>query len=236
MEQIILTVDLREKKTTKGKTKALRQSRKVPAVIYGGKKSPLSVVVTEEDLLRTVRLAGANAILTLKHPEGSDTVILKQMQRHVVTDRPIHIDFQRISMKEKIEVKVPLKIVGEAPGVKLHGGILEHILRELKIRCLPTQIPHDIEVDVTGLEIGHGVAVKDLKIPQDLEVLEDLNHIIVNVVVPTEEEAPVPEVAAVASTEPEVISKGKKEEEAQGEGAGGKPQPEKGKEAPPAKK
>ncbi|MBI4056043.1 MAG: 50S ribosomal protein L25 [Elusimicrobia bacterium] len=235
MDQITLKAELKDKNITKAGTKILRRTQKIPAVVYGGKKEPVSVVVLEEDLVRVVRSGGTNAIVKLEHPGGSDTVILKAIQHHAVTDRPIHIDFQRISMKEKIEVKVPLKIVGEAPGVKLHGGILEHILRELKIRCLPTQIPHEIPVDVSSLDIAHGLMVKDLNVAADLEVLEDPQHMVVNVVVPAEEEvAPVPVAAEGAAAEPEVIAKGKKEEGTEeAAAASGAPKPaEKGKAAP----
>jgi large subunit ribosomal protein L25 len=243
MKEIELKVELRQNgKGTKKELSTLRTARMIPAVVYGGDKPPVSVVVSEKDLTKATKSGGANAILHLKHAKGDDTVILKMLQRHAVSLAPIHADFQRISLKEKIEgkvpfrhavslapihadfqrislkekieVKVPIHVVGEAPGVKLHGGILEHVLRELRVRALPTAIPQKIDVDVSALELNMNVLVKDVKVPKDLEVLDASDHIVLNVVQPTAEAAPAtPEGEAAAAAEPEVIAKGKKEEE-----------------------
>src|SRR5271170_1842338 len=121
MQEILLNVEIRDTKSTKKSLSEFRSKRLIPAVVYGGDKPPMTVVVPEKDLTKATKTGGANAILHLKHANGEDTVILKMLQHHVVTHQPIHADFQRISLKEKIEVKVPLHVVGEAPGVKLHG-------------------------------------------------------------------------------------------------------------------
>lgn len=215
MKEIELKVELRQNgKGTKKELSGLRSTRMIPAVVYGGDKPPVSVVVSEKDLTKATKSGGANAILHLKHAKGEDTVILKVMQRHAVSLAPIHADFQRISLKEKIEVKVPIHVVGEAPGVKLHGGILEHVLRELRVRALPTAIPQKIDIDVSSLELNQNVLVKDVKVPNEVEVLDAADHIVLNVVQPTAEAAPAtPEAAAAGAAEPEVIAKGKKEEE-----------------------
>lgn len=215
MKEIELKVELRKNgKGTKKELSTLRTARMIPAVVYGGDKPSVSVVVSEKDLTKATKTGGANAILHLKHEKGEDTVILKMLQHHAVSLAPIHADFQRISLKEKIEVKVPLHVVGEAPGVKLHGGILEHVLRELRVRALPTAIPQKIDIDVSSLDINQNVLVKDVHVGEDIEVLDAADHIVLNVVQPTAEvAAPTPEAAAVAGTEPEVIAKGKKEEE-----------------------
>jgi large subunit ribosomal protein L25 len=124
-------------------------------------------------------------------------------------------------MSEKIEISVPIHVVGEAPGVKVSGGTLEHLTRSLKVRCLPSNIPQMVEVNVSTLEIGQSILVKDLKPIEGVEILTDVGLIVVNVVVPKVEEEVAPAAAAVpGAAEPEVIAKGKKEEEgAEGEAA-----------------
>lgn len=210
MQKIQLTAQIRDGAGTKKALSSLRGDKMIPAVVYGGDKPSVTVVVGAKDLTQATKTGGANAIITLKTPKGEDTVILKALQRNVVTHQPIHADFQRISLKEKIEVKVPIHVQGEAPGVKLHGGILEHVLREFRVRALPTEIPQHITVDVGALELNHSILVKDIKAPQGVEILDAADHIVVNVVQPTAEEVAAP--AAATAAEPEVIAKGKEKE------------------------
>jgi len=127
------------------------------------------------------------------------------------------VDFHRISLKQEIQVKVPIRPFGEAPGVKLHGGIMEHILREVEVKCLPTAIPESIPVDLSSLDMGHALHVQDLSVPPGVSVLTPGDQVILTVVAP-KEEVVAAEVApgAVVSAEPEVIGKGKKEEVAEG--------------------
>ena len=152
--------------------------------------------------------------------DAAKTAIVKQIQRDCISQKPIHVDFQAVSLQEKIEVKVSLHIQGIAPGVKNSGGILEHLMRDIAVQCLPTNIPHNIVVDISSLELNHSITVKDLPRIEGVEFLSDENAIIVNVVVPAAEEVPATpaEAAAAAATpgstaEPEVISKGKKDKE-----------------------
>jgi large subunit ribosomal protein L25 len=226
MKEIQLEAQLRESgKGTKKQLSTLRSTHMIPAVVYGGKKDPLAVIVDEKALMQATKTGGANAILHLKHPKGEDTVILKELQRHVVSHQPIHADFQRINLKEKIEVRVPLRTVGEAPGVKLHGGILEYVLREFRVRAPPTAIPQHIDLDVSKLEVNMSLHVKDVPVPEGVEVLDAPDHLVANVLVPTEEAAATPAAGAegaAAAAEPEVIAKGKKDEEgAEGEAKAG---------------
>ena len=212
--ELTLNAQVRESKSKKSALTQFRKERLIPGVVYGGKKPPVNVVVTEKELVKLTKAGGSNAIIHLKTGKGEDTVILKALQRHVVTNQPLHADFQRISMTTKIEVKVPLHVVGEAPGVKTGGGILEHVLREFKVRALPAKIPQRIDVDVSALQLNDKIEVKDVKIPEGVEVLDAPEHIVVSVVQPTVEEAPAaPAEGAAAAAEPEVIAKGKKEEE-----------------------
>lgn len=215
----------REGPGRKSELSRLREERRVPAVVYGASKPPALLAVASKELKKIMASGGINAVIRLKGKagDGGDTVILKHLQLHVVTHEPLHADFQRISLKEKLEVKVPLETVGEAPGAKLHGGVLEHLLRELKILSLPGDIPQKVEVDVSKLEIGQSILVRDLILPPAVEVLESPDHIVVNVVQPTKEEEPALAAAAAATgAEPEVIAKGKKEV-AEGEAAAAAP-------------
>ncbi|MCX5788516.1 MAG: 50S ribosomal protein L25 [Elusimicrobia bacterium] len=224
--ELTLNATVRENKGRKGELSQFRKDHMIPGVVYGGKKETLAVVVDEKELTKLRKEGGANAIIRLKTAAGEDTVILKELQRHVVTSQPIHADFQRISMTTKIEVKVPLHVLGEAPGVKTGGGILQYILREFKVRALPAEIPQAIDVDISNLQLNEKIEVKDLKVPTGVEVLELPEQIIVTVVQPTEEEVvaePVVEGAVPEGTEPEVIAKGKKEEEGEEGAEGAKP-------------
>lgn len=242
MEEITLSVEKRDGKGSKKELSSLRSSAKVPGIIYGGDKPPVQVALSEKELMAARKKGGLNAILHLQVGKAKETVILKELQRHPVTDRPVHADFQRISLTQKIEAKVPLNIVGEAPGVKMGGGVMQHELRALSIRALPTKIPQHIDVDVSRLEINGHILVKELAVSGDLEVLDSPEHIVVHVTLVKEEVAEAPAVAVAAAVEPGAApvepelssTKGKKDEE-------GKPlpkqapapaAPEKGKEAP----
>ena len=233
MEEIKLSVEKRGEKGTKKELSELRSKDRIPGVIYGGQKPPVKVALSEKDLLQARRKGGINAILHLQLGEETETVIVKELQRHPVSDRPIHADFQRISLTQKIEVKVPLRIVGEAPGVKVSGGVLQHELRVLSIKALPTHIPQHLDVDVSHLEINGHILVKDLSAGADLEIIDSPDRIVVHVTQVKEEvaaPAPVVAEAAAATAEPEVAStKGKQDEE-------GKPLPKEAKAAPATEK
>lgn len=224
MEEIKLKAEVRSEKSTKKELSELRQKRRVPGVIYGGNGTAVSVTVGEKELLGAMKTGGANAVIHLEHPKGKDTVMVKALQRHVVTSEPIHVDFQRIDLKKKVEVKVPLHLIGEAPGVKLQGGVLDHTLRELAIRALPGKIPQSIDVEVGALNVGDSIHVKDLRVPADVEVVENADRLVAHVVHVTVEEAPAAAAPAegAAAAEPEVIAKGKKEEEGEAAKPGAK--------------
>lgn len=221
MEKISIRAELRPQKGTKKGLSDLRKNTKIPGVVYGGGGQNLHVVVAGKELALALRAHGMNAILSLVHEKGEETVIVRELQRHAVSGHALHVDFQRIDMRKKIEVKVPIRVVGEASGVKNQGGVLEHVLRELSVRGMPGEIPQKIEVDVTPLDVGHGLLVKDLKVPAGLEVMEPADRVVVNVVhaMKEEEVAPATAEAGAEGAEPEVIAKGKKEEGEEGEAA-----------------
>jgi large subunit ribosomal protein L25 len=217
MKDLVLEAEKREQ-TTKGTLNALRRGGRVPGVVYGDKGAPLSLSVNEKSLQLAIHSErGRNALITLKLADSSHPVLVKEIQRHAITRAILHIDFHRVSLKQKVEAAVPVHVKGEAPGVKLGGGVLEHVTREVRVRCLPTEIPASIDVDVSTLQVGQGIKAKDLALPEGIELLNDPESIVINIVAPTILEEPTAAAATeTASTEPEVIKKGKVEEGEEG--------------------
>ena len=222
MEKIILKTDIRSA-TGKRVAKDLRGKGLIPANVYKGGKGALSLQVPMDGLHEVLHTkAGENVIITLKiSGEGSPkdkTVLIKEIQRDPIKGVILHVDFNEISLTETLKVNVPLAARGEAVGVKVDGGILEHVIRELQIECLPTAIPEKIEVDISGLKIGDAIHIKDIKIPDDIKVLND-PELIAMIVKPPKVEV-VKEEVAEGAAEPELIRK-KKEEALEGEEAEG---------------
>lgn len=209
---ISLTAETREL-IGKGHAKRLRREGQVPVTVYGGEGDNATASVSRRELAAILRKQGKNAIFTLQVGNASTPVKIADMQLHPLKGNLVHIDFMRISLTEKTEFEVPIEVTGEADGVRNFNGILDLPTHELKIRCLPTDVPTSIEIDVTALGIGDHFRVSDLKIDRDkIEVIEDDNLVLATVVAPRLE---VEEPVAVAEepAEPEVIKKGKTEEE-----------------------
>jgi large subunit ribosomal protein L25 len=213
MKEVILQAEKREQ-STKGALKAMRRQGRVPGVAYGDKDGPMAITLDEKSLQAALKAEGGrNALITLKIGEASHPALMKEIQRNAITRAILHVDFRRISLKQKVEVSVPLHVKGEAPGVKLSGGVLEHLVRAVSVRCLPTEIPTGLDVDVSTLQIGQSIKAKELTIPPAVEMLLDPESVIVNIVAPTVLEEPTAAAAAApTTTEPEVIKKGKVEE------------------------
>lgn len=234
MEKVILKADVR---TGVGKriAKDLRLKGLIPANVYKGGKDALNLQLSTDDFEEVLQTkAGENVIITLKISGGANvkdkTVLIKEIQRDPVRENILHVDFNEISLTEVLKVNVPIATRGEAIGVKADGGILEHVMWELQIECLPTAIPENVEIDVSNLKIGDSVYVKDIKIPEGVKVLNDPELIAV-IVKPPKVEAPKVEVVEEAG-EPELIRKKKEaEEEAEAEGAA----PKEKEEAKPSK-
>lgn len=223
MKEIALQAEARTL-STKGAINSLRQSGRVPGVAYGDKEAPLALSVDEKSIQEILRSQGGrNALISLKIGTSSHAVLIKEIQRHPLTRALSHIDFHRISLKEKIETKVPLHSKGEAPGVKVGGGVLEYLTREIRVRCLPTEIPASLDVDISTLQLGQALRAKDLVLPKNVELILDPESVIVHIVAVRVEEAATPADGAAAATtaEPEVIKKGKIEEGAEGAAATG---------------
>jgi len=210
------TVDLKgEVRTGVGKAEAkrLRRAHRIPGIVYGGPQGPVPVVVNPQELL-SVLTVGENVLinLSLGGAGGTDRrmVILKELQMDPAKGRPLHADFLEVSMERKIRVEVPLVLTGEPVGVKGKGGVLEQPLRQLFVECLPLNIPERIGVDVSALDIGSAIHVRDLTVGEGVRILEDGGRVVASVVAPAAEEvaAPVEEKPA----EPEVVGKKEKAE------------------------
>lgn len=202
----------------KGGARKARAAGRIPGVLYGHGETPIPLSLgAREFQVAMHEHKGGNAIVNLSVAGGEYTALLRDVQYDPITHSVLHLDFQHISLTETIEVEVATHLVGLPVGVKDGGGILEHIMREVEVRCLPTAIPAAIDVDVSALNIGDSVHVRDLMVT-DVTVLTDPDATIATVVPPTvvEEAAPAAEEAAPTTEEggePEVIAKGKKEEE-----------------------
>jgi large subunit ribosomal protein L25 len=203
----------------RGKNDARRARRdgQVPITMYGGATGPVSALAALRDLAAILRSdSGRNTIFTLE-VEGveSTEVMFHERQIDPVRSRLIHADFRRLVKGEKIEATVPLRLIGEPIGVREQAGILEQILREVEIRCEPREIPDALEVDVTNLGVHDVLHISDIPKNDRIEILEDPTAVIATVGVITEEEvAVVAPVEGEVPAEPEVIGKGKKEDEA----------------------
>lgn len=211
----------------KNSSRRLRREGKLPAVVYGGgssdQQSTVSVVVDPKVLLGLIRSeSGVNTLIGLKISRESELkVLVKEYQLDPVTHELIHVDFYRVSMDKAIMVTVPVVLKGEAIGVKQSGGLLDFVNRDVAIECLPSEIPENIEADVTELELGHSLRLRDVLGEVAWKVVSDLDMMIVHVVAPRAEEeeetaSEEAEAEAVspdgeAGAEPEVIKKGKDE-------------------------
>lgn len=228
MEELFLDAEPREE-LGKGKVHSLRQAGYIPAIVYAQAKKPLALKVSNSALLRLVhqhRIEGVLISLKIKdeNKTNAKSCLIKEIQYDPVHGNIIHVDFNEISLTKAIKVNVPVVAKGEPAGVKLEGGSLEHILWEVEIECLPTNIPKEIEVEVSGLKIGDSIHVKDLALPSGIKVLNDPGAIVVSVAAPMKEEVASAEVEGEVKQEPEVI-KEKKEapvEEGKEEGKEGK--------------
>jgi len=202
----------------KSVTRKLRAQGDVPAVYYGRGEDPIVLTVNAKEIDTLLHAGGSSNVIVDLQVEGDAATdrkaLIREIQRDPVVGNILHLDFQHISLTERITVEVPIELTGVPTGVKDGGGILEHLLREVEVECLPTDIPAEITVDVTGLAIGDSLHVSDLSAP-GVEILTDGHRTIATVVPPTVLEEAKPAEEEVAATEPELV-KEKKEEPAEG--------------------
>jgi len=213
MDEIFLDVDSREE-IGKGKVKALRGKGFIPAVIYSEGKHSQAVKVDSGQLLRLIHQQRIeNVIINIKikddKKQKARPCLIKEIQYDPVHSNIVHVDFNQILLNKAIKVNVPVAVKGEAAGVKQDGGSLEYILWEIEVECLPTEIPKDIEIDISQLKIGAAIHVKDITAPTGAKILNDPNEIILHVSAPMKEEAPAEAVEGEEKKEPEVIKEKK---------------------------
>ena len=204
----------------RGKNDARRARREglVPVTVYGGEGEPVAAVAQLRDLAAILRSdAGHNSIFTIEvEGVGASEVMFHDRQIDPVRGRLVHADLKRLVKGQKIEVTVPVHLVGEPFGVREESGILEQVVREINIRCDPRNIPDSIDLDVSNLGVHDLLHVSDIPVDENIEILDDPETVIATVGIVREEptEAPVLE---EEPAEPEVIGKGKKEDEEEGE-------------------
>ncbi|KJJ83733.1 Ribosomal protein L25 [Candidatus Omnitrophus magneticus] len=224
-EITIKTIERKEK--GKNQCKHLRAKGFVPGIVYKGGKKGLSVSVDSKEIWHAMHTeAGGNAIITLDIVDTASkklkkTVIIQETQMDPLNDKLIHVDFVEISLTEKIKVKVPIAMKGEAPGVKEESGVLHAIMWEIEVECLPKNIPQHIDIDVSSLRVGDTIHLKDIKLPEGVAFVGDLDQLVLNISAPVEEEGAATLEGAEGVAEPELIKKGKKEEEGGEETASG---------------
>ena len=221
MEAILEAVS----RDTFGKNEARRTRKQgmVPAVLYGAssdaqqKREATPIAVNPKALLKILHSeSGANTLISLKLAGAGARVLVKDYQLDPVTHQVLHADFYRVAMDRALQVTIPVIVKGEPKGVKQQGGVLEFIRREIAIECLPGDIPEHVEIDVSELMLHQGMRVRDIATDPKWKPVSDGDMMLVHVIMPKAEEvaAPAEAVAAPAvAAEPEVIKKGKKEEE-----------------------
>jgi large subunit ribosomal protein L25 len=206
----------------RGKNDARRARRdgQVPVTIYGGEGETVAALVPLKELAAILRSdSGRNTIFTLDvEGVGANEVMFAARQIDPVRSRLVHADFKRLVKGEKIEATVRLRLVGEPIGVREQSGILEQILRNIEIRCEPRDIPEVIEVDVTNLGVHEVLHISDIPVDEKIEILEDAHAVIATVGIVKEEAVEVAPVEGEVPAEPEVIGKGKKEDEGEASG------------------
>jgi len=201
-----------------GQVKQLRANGRVPATIYGRETKPQNLEVNSReftDLLHHSVSENLLVDLTVeKDAKAKRLALVQEVQHHPIDGKIIHVDFHEVSENEKVTVQVPVETTGEAAGVKTGGGTLEHILFKLKVRCLPKDLPDQIVVDVTALEIGKSIHLGEIKAPEGVEIIGDKHISVISVSAPrAEEEVAAPAAAAAGEVE---MTKEKKEDGTEG--------------------
>src|SRR5438445_5248496 len=201
----------------KNEARRVRVTGSIPAVVYGAKKDSIAITVNPKQITKILHsVTGHNTIFDLQVSGGKEKVMIVDWQYDPIKGRLLHIDMKRIDMAKAIRVSVPIELVGESAGVKQQGGIMDQVLREVEIECLPTDIPSHIDVDVSQLVFGQVIRVADLPHGGKLKFLTPEDQAIAHITTVKEEVVATPEAVAAeaaAAAEPEVIKKGKQETE-----------------------
>lgn len=211
-------LNVQKRNITGRKLASLRRSDFIPAVVYGHNFDSVPLQVNYLDFEKVFKKAGETSMIYLKYDGESYPVVVKDIQKNPITDKIIHIDFYKVSLKEKMTANVPLVFVGESEAVKA-GGVLVKVIDEVEVEAFPQDLPHQIEVNISGLKnYGDDVLIKNLKVSDKVEILADPEEVVATVQEPRKEE--VEEAPAAGVEEVEVIKK----EEKEGEEKEGKPE------------
>ena len=205
MSETALVVESRAN-TGKGAARKLRAAGRVPAILYGQGRESVPHTLDPRALEKVLKSGGANTLLDLtvegRSDLGSPVALVKELQRHPIRGTILHADLYQVDLTKTVEVEVPIHLLGKAKGIDF-GGILEHSLREVALECLPRSIPAAIEVDVSNMEIGDVIHVRDLTLPPGVSLMSDPDLGVVHVALPAAEEAPVVVTAEAAAATPE---------------------------------
>jgi large subunit ribosomal protein L25 len=208
-KQVKLKAEAREA-TGRSAARKLKAKGVIPAVVYGGREKPQPLQVSARDVNAMLSHAsGENILVELEMAGGNKTALIQEIQHSPLGGNVLHIDFHAVSMDEKIHAEVPLEAVGTANGVKNFGGLLEQSLRSLSIECLPRDLPDRITVDISELNIGDSIHVRDIQLPQGVKAKVQPDLTAFSVVAPAVEEEPVVAAVEGAAAGPEVITEKK---------------------------
>ncbi len=218
METIEIPIELREA-SDKRAARRLRRTGNLPGVFYGPKSDPVSLQVNKRELLKAISDLAESHLIRMKSTSSvlqDKVALIKEIQVHPVTGEILHMDFYEVDLEQKLTVKVPLHFIGKAEGV-VKGGVLQPVVREIEVECLPSDIPPSLDVDITPLEIGHTVHVSALLMPEGVVAIYDTDFTLVTVVAPTVVEEPKAEEVAAVTPEggeaPPAAAEGKPEGE-----------------------
>jgi large subunit ribosomal protein L25 len=223
MATVSLSADSRDLKG-KGAARTLRSQGQIPAVIYGHGRDPQSLALNARDLDKLLsHIQAESTVIEVTVGGHTAKTLIREIQRHPIKRQILHVDFQALVAGEKVTVSIPIVLTGTPEGVRLEGGVLDQTLREIEIEVDPSNIPDHIEYDVTNMVIGDSVHVSDLKVPEGVEVQDDPETSVAVLAAPRAviEETPVVAEAvegeAGAVAEPEVIGRGKEDEDEEGD-------------------
>jgi large subunit ribosomal protein L25 len=228
MATVSLSANARDGKG-KGAARSLRSQGQVPAVIYGHGRQPQPLALNARDLDKLLsHIQAESTVIEVTVDGHTAKTLIREIQRHPIKRQILHVDFQALVAGEKVTVSIPIVLLGVPEGVRLEGGVLDQTLREIEIEVDPSNIPDHVEYDITNMVIGDSVHISDLKVPEGVEVIDDPETSVAVLAAPR---AVIEEVVAVAEpvegeagavAEPEVIGRGKEEEEGEAEEPGKK--------------
>ena len=219
-----MTIEVQRREAMgKNANRRLRLEGKVPAVVYGAGKESVAIQLERKTLIELMRATdGHNPIFLLKlaGTKQNRHAMIREMQVDPVSRRVQHVDFLRVLMTEEVKVSVHIELIGTPEGVKTDGGVLDFVTREVEVECLPDKIPAHFELNVEDLQLGQHLEVKDLTLPEGVTLHDDADKVVVSIShsrVEAEDDEDEEDLLASDSAEPELISRGKAEEDGAGE-------------------